>query len=373
MKKILYVAISDVHLRTFHVPYLKWLKSQGFEVHIAAAKKGEVDFDFCDSVNYLSFMRSPFHWRNIGAFICLKRIIRNNNYDLIHCHTPAVSVLTRLAAMGARKKGTRILYTAHGYHFFKGAPWYVWLLYYPIEKLLSLLTDGIITINKEDYELTRAHFWAKSCFYIKGVGVDGAKFKPVLESEKTSLKKKFGYGEDAFLLLYIAEFIPRKNHDFFIRCVPALKQKIPNVKIVFAGTGPLLERSKELAEKLKVSSEINFLGWRNDVSELAAIADVGVSTSKQEGLGLGIAEEMLCAVPVVASDDRGHREMIVNGVNGFMYRHGNAHEFLRCVELLWQNFEMREAFGIKARFKAQEFLIDRSLESMAKIYGAILK
>ena len=203
-KKILYTATSDIHLNTFHIPYLKWLKSQEYEVHVAVEKRGTIDLTFCDKVHYISFKRFPFNIENLNAFKNLKRIINENKFDLIHCHTPVVSILTRLAAINTRKKGTKVLYTAHGYHFYKGAPLYLWLMYYPVEKLFSKFTDAIITINNEDYEITKKNFWNKYSFYIKGIGIDTNRFKQVGSQQKKDIKEKLLIDNDKFIVLYVA-------------------------------------------------------------------------------------------------------------------------------------------------------------------------
>jgi glycosyltransferase EpsD len=371
-KKILYTATSDIHINTFHIPYLKWLKSQGFNVHVAIEKRGEIDLDFCDQVHYLSFKRFPFNKHNVKAYKDLKKIINLNNFDLIHCHTPVVSVLTRLAAKNARKKNTKVLYTVHGYHFYKGAPLHLWALYYPIEKVLSKITDAIITINREDYEITKNKFWNKETFYIKGIGIDTNRFRQVSIDEKKKIKKKLSIGDEKFILLYVAEFISRKNHKFLLESLPELKQNIPNILVLLAGRGPLLEKSIQIAEQLKINEVTSFLGWRNDIPNLAAIADIGISTSKQEGLGLGLAEEMLCRVPIVASSDRGHKEMVIHGENGYLFEQENKNEFIQYVLNLYNDKDLRNTFSKKALEKANEFIIENSLESMSKIYNQFL-
>lgn len=371
--KILYTATSDVHLRTFHFPYLKWLKSQGYEVHVAVEKRGDIDLSFCDKIYYLPFKRSPFHPKNWEAYKGLKRIIKLNNFKLIHCHTPAVSVLTRLAARGARRKGTKVLYTAHGYHFYKGAPLKMWLLFFTVEWLLSFLTDAIILINKEDFILTKKYFTSTEAFYIKGIGIDSTRFRTLTAIEKNEIRTELDLKETDFVLLYIAEFITRKNHAFLLRAIPELRKRIPDLKVLLVGRGELLEASKSMAIELNLQNVVTFLGWRDDAHRLAGIADIGISTSRQEGLGLGLAEEMLCSVPIVASEDRGHREMIEHSKNGFMFKQGNQDEFLNYVCSLYKDKETRFGMGRYANLKAQEFLINNSLKTMVAIYSKFIR
>lgn len=373
MKKVLYTATSDVHLRTFHFPYLKWLISEGYEVHVACENRGNIDLSFCQYVYFLPFKRNPLRLDNFIAFTSLKRIIDKNSFDLIHCHTPAVSVLTRLAAISARKKGTKIIYTAHGYHFFKGSPIKYWLIYYPLEKFLSKWTDGIILINEEDYLLTKNRFLNKHTFYIKGIGIDVSRFIGTSPEILTSKRELLNVTKDEFLLLYIAEFIPRKNHEFLIRACKKMKESIPNAKLVFAGTGVLFEKMKLLANELNVTDHIRFLGWRDDISDLIQLADVGVSSSKQEGLGLGLAEEMYFELPIVATLDRGHKEMIIHGVNGFMFQHGDYKSFIEYTKLLLEDKSKYSKFKTAAKEKSREFLIENSLLSMKDIYNFYLQ
>lgn len=373
MKKILYTATSDIHLRTFHFPYLKWLINEGYEVHAACENRANVDLSFCHQVHYFPFKRNPLHPKNIQAYRDLRKLIEKNQYHLIHCHTPTVSVLTRLAAIHTRIKGTKVLYTAHGYHFYKGAPLKMWLVFYPIEKLLSYVTDGIILINKEDYQLTQQKFNTTKAFYIKGIGIDSDRFKQKSLDEKEIIREGLGIKKQDFVLLYIAEFIDRKNHEFLLRSIADLIPSVPNLKVLLAGKGVLLDSMKKLAFDLEINNNVKFLGWRDDAHLLAAIADIGISTSKQEGLGLGLAEEMLCGVPIIASQDRGHREMVAHGVNGYLFDQGNQEEFIKHIVELESNESKRLEMGSEAYQKAQEFLIENSLNSMAEIYNQFLK
>ncbi|MBW6492542.1 MAG: glycosyltransferase family 4 protein [Lentimicrobium sp.] len=371
-KRILYIATSDVHIATFHLPYLRWLKEQGYVVHLAVENRGNVVFDHVDQVSYLPFPRSPLKRTYISTYKKLKAIIESGNYSLIHCHTPLPSVVARLAARKARKNGTKVLYTAHGFHFYKGAPLKNWLTYYPAEYLLSALTDGIVTINREDFGYINGKMFHKDSFYIKGIGVDSQRFRTFSKTEIENTRNKLGFAHNAFILLYVAEFIPRKNHRFIIEALPVLKKKIPNLKVIFAGKGVLLEQMKNLARKLDVNDVIDFLGFRNDVPRLAAIADVGISSSKHEGLGLGLAEEMLCSVPVVATIDKGHKEMIEHGVNGLFFAQNNPKEFVDAIDKLFHNPELRKKMGEDALKKAQEFTVDNSLKSMIQIFEKYL-
>lgn len=367
--KVLYVATSDIHIQTFHIPYLKWFTENGCEVHLAVENRGNLAIPYVDKVFYLPFPRTPFSLTNISSYKDLKAIINDNNYRIIHCHTPIPGVLTRLAAIKARKNGTKILYTAHGFHFYKGGPLKNWLFYFPAEWLLSGFTDDIITINAEDYNFINDRMRHKNSHYIRGIGVDDEKFKTLTCKEILQIRTEYGYKPEDFILLYIAEFIHRKNHKFIIETLPELVNYIPDVKILFAGTGILLESMKAYSKILHVEKYIDFLGFRNDIEKLSAIADVGISSSRQEGLGLGIAEEMICSKPIVASADRGHKEMVNHGENGFLFKHGNHIEFIEYLKRLYNDPELRNMMGVKSNLEARKFLISNSLKSMEEIYS----
>lgn len=367
----MYIANISKHILRFHLPYLKWLQDNGYETHVAA--NGEEEIPFCNVKHNVPIDRSPFSLRNIMAHKILKKIIEENNFVLVHGHTPMGGVLARTASASSRGKGTKVLYTAHGFHFFKGAPLKNWLLYYPIEKYLAFFTDGIITINEEDYNiLSEKKFKSLNNFYIKGIGVDSLRFTPIDDVRKKSLREEMGYSCNQFILVYVGEFIPRKNHKFIIDSTLKLSQLIPEIKVLFAGRGQLLDQMKCYAAEKGLSSFIDFLGFRSDIQKVMSIADVGISSSKHEGLGLNLAEEMFLGLPIVATQDRGHREMIKHNFNGFLFEQNNAADFIKYIDILYQDQELRYLFGIRSLEKSKEFSLENSLQSMAEIYNQFL-
>lgn len=370
-KRILYVATSDIHLKTFHVPYLEWLSTEGHKVEIAAEQRGGYAFDSVTRAHWMPFPRRLISIQNMKTYYRLKALIDAGNYDLIHCHTPIPSALTRLAARGWRKKGGKLLYTAHGFHFYEGAPLKNWLIYYSAEKALSSITDAIITINSEDYNRARSEF-SSEVLQIPGVGVETNCFQPKSNSIRRKFRKQLGLEEDDFVLLYAAEFIPRKNHKFLMKAVSKLRWKIPKLKLLFAGQGTLFEECKAYSATENLSDIIKFLGFRRDLPNIAAVADIGVSSSRHEGLGLALVEQMLCEVPVVASDDRGHREFVINGKTGFLFAQNDQEGFCAHVCNLYRNRELRKTLGEAARLKALEFSIEEALGNMKEIYSSYL-
>lgn len=316
-KKVLFCATVDYHFKAFHLPYLKWFKEQGWEVHVAA--EGELELPYTDIKYNLPIQRSPFRLQNWKAYHELKSIIDHHKYDIIHCHTPLGGVLTRLAAREARNQGTKVIYTAHGFHFCKGAPLLNWALYYPIEKMLARYTDCLITINEEDYRLADNHgFKAGRIEHVHGVGIDIHKFHPTTANKKNVLRKANGYHPEQFLMFYAAEFNRNKNQQFLIKALVHVIKSHPQARLLLAGNGPLTMECLTLANKLGVAEFIDFLGYRTDIDKILAMCDIAVASSLREGLPVNIMEAMACGLPVVAVENRGHRELIQNGYNGWV-------------------------------------------------------
>jgi glycosyltransferase EpsD len=209
-------------------------------------------------------------------------------------------------------------------------------------------------------------------FKIPGIGVNTERLILVDEEKKQSLRKEYGYRSDDFLMIYIAEYIPRKNHKFLIDTIPDLLKIAPKAKYLFAGRGRDMESTKQYAIDRGVADHIDFLGFRNDIGQLIALSDIGVSASKQEGLPMNIAEEMFAGKPVIASMDRGHKEMVVNGENGYLYNQGNKEEFLMAISSLYNNHSQLDKMGAKACEDIQKFRLENSIAEMEKIYNQFL-
>lgn len=368
MKKVLFISNILSHIEVFHLPYLEWFKRQGYEVHVMTNARGKT-VEFCDKLFDVGIERSPFSIKNIAAIKKAKQIIDSENYNIIHSHTPMGGVVGRLATTNARKRGTRILYTAHGFHFYNGAPKLNWLLYYTMEKFLAKKTDCIITINTEDYGRAKDKFESKitTVEKISGIGVNIERFAPANAEEKDELKKQYGY-EGKFLLIYAAEFIPRKNHRFFIDAATDLCKLHPDIKFLFCGKGELMESTKKYAEECGVSEYFDFLGFRKDMPNLYKMSDVLISASIEEGFGINIIEGMATGMPAVASIVRGHKEMIKEGKNGFLFSTTSPSQFIDCIDQLYGDYGLYCDMSFEAIKTAQNFSIENSLKQMETIY-----
>ena len=312
-KKILYVATVDIHIKSFHLPYLKMMHDKGWEVHVAT--NGKEKFPYCDKKHTICMERSPFKPNNLKAIKQMKELLKKEHFDIIHCHTPMGSVVTRMAAKQARKDGTRVIYTAHGFHFYKGAPLINWLLFYPVEKYLAKYTDTLITINKEDYNRAKKKF-SKRCHdiqYVPGVGIDPKKFDfKMTTKEKHELRTSLGLKDNDFIMIFPAELSKRKNQIWLIKAIKPFLEENDRAHLLLPGKDSLNNKCQKITKKYGLEKQILFLGFRNDIQNLLIISDIAVSSSKQEGLPMNIIEALQANIPVLAFGCRGVNDIIDN-------------------------------------------------------------
>lgn len=306
--KILYVTtISDTMV--FFPKLIENLINEGHSVDIATnvsqAPVCECYYEWGCKVYPISCSRSPLSSGNMNAIGQIKKIVEENNYDIVHCHTPIAALCTRLACIKARKKGTKVFYTAHGFHFYKGAPLKNWVLYYTMEKLCGRLTDVLITINKEDYVLAQSKIKAQKVAYVPGVGIDVDKFKAV-SIDKTAKKAELNIADDKIVLLSVGELNTNKNHETVVRAI----KDIENVNYLVAGEGDLHQYLEEVIKELDLTDRVKLLGFRNDILELCSLADVFVFPSIREGLPVSVMEAMASSLPCVVTKIRGNTDLI---------------------------------------------------------------
>ncbi len=322
--KILYTATVLSHICQFHLPHMKALQEQGHTVHVAAhdnlAVKNGLQLKYCDKFIEIPFDRSPKSPGNVRAYKLLKKLLAEEHYDVILCNTPMGGIVTRLAAKQTRKQGTRVIYMAHGFHFFKGSSKASWLVFYPIEKYMARHCDLLITINKEDYALAQKRFSKRTkVAHIHGVGVDEQRYHPATEEEQLAMRAAEGLSPEDFVILCTGELNENKNQKMLISAAALLKDKIPHLKVLLAGNGPKEQELREQIVSLGLEDVVRLLGYRTDLERVTPAVDLVVSCSKREGLGLNIIEAMLCRKPVVATHNRGHDELVENGRTGYLF------------------------------------------------------
>lgn len=372
MKKALIVATIGGFICSFEKNDIKLLKNLGYEVFIACNTKGrekELKQLECNIV-HLPIARNPMKQQNLESYKKLKALMEKEEFHLIHCHTPVGGVLARMAGRKYRKTGTKVIYTAHGFHFFKGAPLENWLIYYPIEKWLSRYTDVQITINHEDYERAKG-FHAKRVEYVPGIGVDTEKFSPdsVTLQEKNRVYEEFGICKEDTVLLSVGELSARKNHRVIIEAISRIKDK--NIKYLIVGEGPLKEEYREIIEKSNLKNEVILTGFRKDVREICAVTDIFVFPSLQEGLPVALMEAMASGLPIVCSNIRGNTDLIEDGKGGYLVPPKDVEMFAERIEKMIINSEDTKKMAEYNIDVMKKFCIQEIRQAMNNIYSNI--
>lgn len=372
MKKILIVTSSFQFVRTFLIPHIEYWVRNGWIVDVASDYDG-IPIPQVNRLIDIPVKRTPLHTSNIIAIKRLAQHLESESYDIINCHTPIGAMIARCASHKARCRGTKLVYMAHGFHFYKGAPLLNWLVYYTAEKCMARYTDALITINNEDRKNAQNLLSEiPHQYYLHGVGYDTKHIRACNEDEAQRLRKQYDIHEDDFVLLYIARYVRHKNHSFLIKAFAELKQSIPNAKLLLLGQGECMHACRCLALKLGVDESVIFAGYKDNVSDYLRLAHVGVSVSMMEGLPIGVLEEMLVGLPVVVSDIRGHRDLIDDGQNGLLYTSDDKADLLKKLMYLYEHPEERKHMGAMAQKNMLKFSADNIAPQLVEIFEEVL-
>lgn len=370
MKKILYVTTIGTTINAFLVPHIKHLIENGYKVDIATNVDVEINKELLDigvRVFDMPFQRNPLSIKNKNAYKEVQRLYDKEQYDIVHVHTPVASFVTRYALR--KEKNLKIVYTCHGFHFYKGGSPLNWMLFYPIERLAARWTDDLITINSEDFEVANKFKLRNNGKVSKmhGVGIEEEMY--VVENfDKSEYRKSLGLSDDDFVILVLAELNKNKNHIQLIKAISLLKDKYTNIKAIFAGTGPLEDEIKKQIKEHGLQDKISLLGWRNDVKELINSSDLVGLFSKREGLGKCLLEAMVCGKCVIATNTRGPRELIEQGINGFMFEIGDIQSTSKYIEQIYTNDKLKFNFEGRVLETANRYLLDNVLIELSNIY-----
>jgi len=351
---------------------MQLLQNKGYEVYAAASPEegrkeevGAIGVRCWD----IPFARSPYSLKNLRAFRELSRLFAAYRFDLIHVHTPVAAFLGRYLAK-AKGQGP-VLYTAHGFHFYRGAPLKNWLLYYPLERLAAHLTDGLIVINDEDYQaaLKMGFKPGENLFYVPGVGVDLEKYTRPPGSG--ALRKEVGISQEEIVVTCIAEFSPVKNHVFLLKAWGKVASSMSGVHLWLVGEGKLKER---LEHKVRSGGipRVYFLGFRQDIPKVLQDTDIFVLVSCREGLPRAVMEAMAAGKPVVASNVRGNRDLVEHGKTGFLVELGDVEGLAGYLKMLARDESLRLSLGAAGREKIKDYSLEKVLTEMEAIYSRYL-
>lgn len=370
MKKILFVS-NTANFSKFNKPYMKWCSENGWKVDYCAPNDEVVSE--CDNHIVLPIPRSPFSKGSLKCIKNLQKILEKEQYDIIHCHTPMGAVIARLAARKLfQQKKVKVIYTAHGFHFYKGAPLLNWLLYYPVEKFLLRYTDVLITINKEDYDYSLKKFskYVKVMF-MNGVGVNLNRFSKVTAEENLEIRNQLGYKQDDFLITVVAELNVNKNQIMLINSLSEIRQQIPNLKVLFLGKESLLIARNKVNE-LGLSDTCEFLGYRKDVDLFTKISNICFSASLREGLPVNIIEAMACGKVCVCSVNRGHNSLIRDNENGLLFSSNDSSKMIENIVSIYKDLELGNRLSEQAFEDSKQYAVEKAIDFMANVYISLL-
>ena len=371
IKKALLVTTVSGFVPQFEMNNVRLLQERGYEVHYASNFDMPSYGDNNDRLkgtgircHQIAFAREPWNLQNMSAVRELAALIRREGVSLLHCHTPMGAACARVAA--ARTGLRNVIYTAHGFHFFDGAPKKNWLIYYPVEKFLSRYTDSLLLINREDYVRARKKFSARHTDLLPGVGIDIEAVQRE-SAESGGLREELGISPDKRVLLTAGEMIPRKNQALLLEVLRRLNH--PSLTLIILGHGKLQDELKAKARVLGVEAQVIFPGYRTDVFRFYGIADLFLFPSLQEGLPVAVMEAMAAGLPVVASGVRGNRDLILPGKGGELLSPHCATDWEKVVSILLGDCKKREAYGLYNRQRIGAFSREANETKMREIYA----
>lgn len=386
-KKALMIASMGSMLDNFNRDNIRILREKGYDITLAANFENEDSNSLQRNIEFRNEMKDDGYKivqidfsRNISNIVkqikSMQQVreLLNNDFDLVHCHSPICAAIVRFFYNKYRKDGKhKLIYTAHGFHFYAGAPKKNWLIYYPIEKIASKWTDILITINKEDYQRAKTNFYAKKIMYLPGVGVDSQKYKEISERDVELLRQELGAGEQQIMLLSVGELSERKNHEVVIRALQGAPNL--NVKYYIAGLGHLRDYLEQLIQELNMESQVILLGYRTDVADLYHAADAFIFPSHQEGLSMALMEAVASDIPVLCSNIRGNCDLILD--ENKLFDEKSVQATRKCI---LQNFAYKSREQLKEDTKEdvlqnsinlKKYDIKEVSKNMEKIYDSV--
>ena len=375
MRKALLVTHVSGFVPQFEMNNVHILQNMGYEVHYASNFHNPSYGDDNSRLegtgiicHQIDFERSPFKRKNITAYRQLKKLMEEHEFDLVHCHTPMGGALARLAAHNTHTGP--VIYTAHGFHFFKGAPLINWMIYYPVEWRLSYWTDCLVCINGEDYKRAVSKFHAKKIVQIPGVGINSKE----IEAQTVDVKKKreeLGLPTEGIVILSVGEMTKNKNQELIIRMVAEYKKKGEKICYALCGKGTEEECLRGLVAELGVENEVKFLGYHKDIYEIYKMADIFVFPSLREGMPVALMEAMASGLPVICSDIRGNRDLLENKKGGVLIKGHKVEDYVKALEWMVENRISWEKMGDFNRRKAELFDRKNVVGIMKKLYESI--
>lgn len=360
-----------VKLTNISRPCLETALDMGYEVWFGVNRKNpeslecELPVHMYDSHTYRSLTAAKDNWI---AYKNLMKILKGNKIDVIHCNTPIGGVMGRLC--GKRAKIPHIIYTAHGFHFYKGAPLFNRIVLKWAEKIMAHWTDIIITMNQEDYEAAK-QFRLRNhgkVYLVSGVGIDTKSYKNI-NIDKTKYREKLGLKATDIICISMGDLIVRKNYITAIKAIAKCNNR--NIHYLICGKGPELKRLRQIAKDNNVEKQVHFLGFRSDIKELLNISDIYLFTTLQEGMPRSMMEAMASGLPCVASKIRGNVDLLEDNKGGFLLLPKDEYGFSKKIDFLANNPEIRVKMGQANQERIKQFDVCNVKRQIQAIYEKI--
>lgn len=360
--KVLITASTSDHLLRFHLPYMKYFYECGFEIHVAclcAVRK----IPYASKIISVPFSKVLYSMSNFLASFVLWKLVRKENYTIIIAHTSLAAFFTRLALCFILHK-PKVAVMVHGYLFDRSSFFLRRWLFLTAEMFVANKTDVLIVMNNEDLQIAERYHLGKHIAYVPGIGIDFSRFD-CCEQGRIALREHYNIAEHDIVLIYAAEFTARKKQSMLLY---AMEKLPPNVILVLAGEGILKERCRLLAQNLGIAQRVLFLGYVKEMTELYRMADIAVTASRYEGLPFNVMESMYFKLPVVASDVKGNRDLVMDGVTGFLYPYGDVKACAEAVGRLCRYEGLRKRMGQQGRNHVMQYDLHHVFPLVIKQY-----
>lgn len=369
MGKRILITSTDLMMIQFLAPHVQNLAEHGYKVEIACSDVGgrmdEVRDrlkDWTGAIHTVRLVRSPASLTNLKGYRDMKKVIDAGNYDIIWTNEPVMGVVTRLAARKARKKGTKVLYMVHGFHFYKGAPAVNWMVYYPVEKLMASKADVIATVNREDYQRAKS-LNVKRVEYIHGIGINTERLAQ--KEKRSNIRQELHLSEEDFIILSVGELNVNKNQQVIIKAISEIKDR--RIHYILCGKGNQLKRFQNLAEALRIEKNVHFLGYRKDVVNICSQADVFAMPSYREGLPVASLEAMYCGLPLITSNIRGLVDVMDDGKSGYLCKPDDVKAFAGAIKRIMEHPELKSRMAERNRRTVQPFCVENTKEEILSL------
>ena len=369
--KILYVTALVETINTFLVPHIEMLIEKENIVECACNINTEIDKRLIDKnvkIHNVKFSRNPIKINYKKVINQLRQLQEENKYDIVHVHTPIAAFITRFSL---RRYNCKIIYTVHGFHFYKGASITNWITYYPLEYIAAKWTDIIITINREDYlncNKLRLRGNNSKTFLVNGVGIDLDRYKILSGKFNEKKRKELGFYKDDFLIIMIADLNKNKNQIQLINAIHLLKDQYYNIKAIIVGDGPMRKILENEIKSRKMENNIKLLGYRKDINELINISNIGILLSYREGLPRNIMELMACGKPIIGTNIRGIRDLINDNINGYLVNLNDAKDTANKIKILYNNQCKVKYMGEKSLEYIKNYSLNEIINDLKSIY-----